>query len=388
MERAAKLEHSDLGAAIELYQLQLNSLRRIYQSSDDSIKKKVNELIVFLEKHIVRLQSSVQPSGKSSSHTAMIDTESLIVDRTELNVSWDDIIGLDDVVKMIKVSIILPLRQASLQSMLTPGILLYGPPGTGKTLLAKIIAKECGYAFFNVSPSSILNMFQGESEQRINQLFATARSRAPSVLFFDEIDSIGGTRKADHSHSILNQLLINMDGVISSSEKIIVIGASNMPWMLDDALRRRLTLNMYIPLPKNMYKLLVYCLKKYSFECEDATKLQSFANELIGYSGSDVANLCRIANLLVSQSANRYRIRNDGFYESVPPCEQCQDDDWVNLVQSESMCIHCMSYKMDVMDVPKDKLILRKMNLDDLNAAKREIIINPVDTTRYESFGL
>jgi SpoVK/Ycf46/Vps4 family AAA+-type ATPase len=273
----------------------------------------------------------------------------------------------------------MPLRQSHLVSSSMRGILLYGPPGTGKTLLAKVIAKESGYAFFNVTPSSILNMYQGESERRLNQLFDTARNHAPSVLFFDEIDSIGGSRRADHSHSVLNQLLINMDGVTSSS-KVIVIGASNRPWMLDDALRRRLTLNVYIPLPKDIYKLLVHCLKKYPFEETDG--LVAFADTLVGYSGADVENLCRIANIHVLKSANRYKIREDGFYESVQPCDQCMDG-----VKTDENCLHCMSYKMDVLEVPKDKLILRKMNLTDLEAARSQIIINRIDVSMYESFG-
>jgi SpoVK/Ycf46/Vps4 family AAA+-type ATPase len=137
--------------------------------------------------------------------------------------------------------------------MTTTGILFYGPPGTGKTLLAKAVAKESGYCFFNISAASLTSKWVGEGEKLLKGLFSIAAKKQPSLLFFDEIDAILSARKedeADHSRRLKTEFMIQTDGAATSAEdRVLILGATNRPWDLDDAVMRRMPKKIYIALP-------------------------------------------------------------------------------------------------------------------------------------------
>ncbi|XP_028942704.1 katanin p60 ATPase-containing subunit A-like 2, partial [Antrostomus carolinensis] len=155
------------------------------------------------------------------------------------NVKWDDIIGLDAAKRLVKEAVVYPIRYPQLfTGILSPwkGLLLYGPPGTGKTLLAKAVATECNTTFFNISASTIVSKWRGDSEKLVRVLFELARYHAPSTIFLDELESVmsqrGTASGGEHegSRRMKTELLVQMDGLARSDDLVFVLAASNLPW--------------------------------------------------------------------------------------------------------------------------------------------------------------
>uniref|UniRef100_A0ABM5FHX5 Peroxisomal ATPase PEX6 n=1 Tax=Pogona vitticeps TaxID=103695 RepID=A0ABM5FHX5_9SAUR len=160
------------------------------------------------------------------------------------SVSWQDIGGLQDVKKEILDTIQLPLEHPELLSLglRRSGLLLYGPPGTGKTLLAKAVATECTMTFLSVKGPELINMYVGQSEENVREVFARARAASPCIIFFDELDSLAPSRGRSGDSGgvmdrVVSQLLAELDG-LHSSRDVFVIGATNRPDLLDSALLR------------------------------------------------------------------------------------------------------------------------------------------------------
>ena len=175
-------------------------------------------------------------------------------------VDWDDVGGLDEAKRLLKEAAVLPLLIPDFFTGIREpwkGVLLFGPPGTGKTMLAKAVAATGKCAFFACSPAALLSKYHGESEKLARTLFAVARHHAPSVLFFDEIDALLSTRGAANEHEasrrLKSELLTLIDGVNTGGGEggkiVLVLAATNKPWDLDEAMRRRLERRIHIPLP-------------------------------------------------------------------------------------------------------------------------------------------
>ncbi|THU54052.1 hypothetical protein C4D60_Mb10t20950 [Musa balbisiana] len=221
----------------------------------------------------------------------MINTA--IVDRSPA-VKWDDVAGLDKAKQTLMEMVILPTKRRDLFTGLRKparGLLLFGPPGNGKTMLAKAVASESEATFFNVSASSLTSKWVGEAEKLVRTLFEVAVARQPSVIFMDEIDSVLSARVAnenDASRRLKSEFLVQFDGVTSKqNDFVIVIGATNKPQELDDAVLRRLVKRIYIPLPdENVRKLLL------------KNQLKGRPYSLPRYSGSDLQALCEEAAMM------------------------------------------------------------------------------------------
>lgn len=179
-------------------------------------------------------------------------------------VTWDDIAGLDAAKDIIQEAVILPLLRPDLFQGLRSipkGILLFGPPGTGKTLIGKCIASQSDAKFLSISASTLTSKWVGEGEKLVRALFAYARVHQPSVIFLDEIDSILKKRsdtEHESSRRLKTEFLIQFEGTntIQENDRVLLVGATNLPQELDDAARRRFTKRLYIPLPeKEVYNM-------------------------------------------------------------------------------------------------------------------------------------
>ena len=168
-----------------------------------------------------------------------------IVEVESSSIKINDVGGMDDVKRRLELAFFGPLRNPQMRKLygksLRGGLLLYGPPGCGKTFLARAVAGEMGAKFITVSIVDVLNMWIGNSERNLHEIFEAARRNAPCVLFLDELDALGHKRSQMTSTSmrtIGNQLLTELDGVDSNNDGVFVLAATNAPWDVDPALRR------------------------------------------------------------------------------------------------------------------------------------------------------
>ncbi|KAM0873706.1 hypothetical protein ACQ4PT_037903 [Festuca glaucescens] len=225
-----------------------------------------------------------------------------VIPPNDIGVTFDDIGALENVKETLKELVMLPLQRPELfcKGQLTKpckGILLFGPPGTGKTMLAKAVATEAGANFINISMSSITSKWFGEGEKYVKAVFSLASKISPSVIFIDEVDSMLGRRENPGEHEAMrkmkNEFMVNWDGLrTKDKERVLVLGATNRPFDLDEAVIRRFPRRLMVNLPdaSNREKILKVILAKE--ELGQDTDLESLANMTDGYSGSDLKNLC------------------------------------------------------------------------------------------------
>ncbi|XP_047908050.2 spastin isoform X3 [Anser cygnoides] len=220
-------------------------------------------------------------------------------------VKFDDIAGQDLAKQALQEIVILPsLRPELFTGLRAParGLLLFGPPGNGKTMLAKAVAAESNATFFNISAASLTSKYVGEGEKLVRALFAVARELQPSIIFIDEVDSLLCERREgehDASRRLKTEFLIEFDGVQSSGEdRILVMGATNRPQELDDAVLRRFTKRVYVSLPNEETRLILLrnLLSKQGSPLTQK-ELAQLARMTDGYSGSDLTALAKDAAL-------------------------------------------------------------------------------------------
>lgn len=238
------------------------------------------------------------------------------IDRSP-HVTWDSIAGLEQAKSLLEEAVVLPLVMPDyFQGIRRPwkGVLMFGPPGTGKTLLAKAVATQCETTFFSVSASTMASKYRGDAEKLVRLLFEMARFYAPTTIFFDEMDALGGKRGESSEHEasrrVKTELLVQMDGVGSAEEnsadpdsppkpkQVMVLAATNRPWDLDEALRRRLEKRIYIPLPGTEGREQLFEVNLKTVQKADDYRIAELVKLSDGYSGADVTNVCREAAMM------------------------------------------------------------------------------------------
>jgi len=217
------------------------------------------------------------------------------------NVKWDDVAGLGAAKEALKEAVILPVKFPQFftgKRKAWSGFLLYGPPGTGKSFLAKAVATEADSTFFSISSSDLVSKWMGESEKLVNQLFSMARDQSPSIIFIDEIDALCGSRgeggESEASRRIKTEILVQMQGVGNEGGRVLVLAATNTPYQLDQAVRRRFDKRIYIPLPEeharsHMFKVHVGDTP-HELTQEDFDSLGAHSE---GFSGSDIDHVVK-----------------------------------------------------------------------------------------------
>jgi cell division protease FtsH len=242
-------------------------------------------------------------------------------------VTFEDVAGVDEAVEEIKevVSFLKePGRFTRLGAKLPKGILLVGPPGTGKTLLARAVAGEAGVPFFNLSGSNFVEMFVGLGAARVRDLFQEAKTKAPCIIFIDELDSVGKNRAQgvymggnDERENTLNQLLTEMDG-FDPQVSIIIMGATNRPDVLDPALLRpgRFDRHILVDRPDLTGRIQIFKVHTRGHILEKSVDLQRLAAETPGFAGAEIANVCNEAALLASREG-RSEVSQKNFQDAI-----------------------------------------------------------------------
>jgi SpoVK/Ycf46/Vps4 family AAA+-type ATPase len=236
-----------------------------------------------------------------SASAGIDEADAYDAERTGLTLA--DVAGLTEVKERLEAAFLAPMRNPELRRLygksLRGGLLLYGPPGCGKTFIARAVAGELGARFIAVSFADIIDMFVGQSERNIHELFEIARRNAPCVLFLDEVDAIGQKRsQLRHTpmRSAVNQLLLELDDISGNNEGVFLLAATNHPWDVDSALRRPgrfdRTLLVLPPDAAAREGVFRYHLKDRPVAGIDLAKL---ARRTDGYSGADIAHICETA---------------------------------------------------------------------------------------------
>ncbi|KAM9383089.1 nuclear valosin-containing protein-like isoform 2-T2 [Phaethornis superciliosus] len=276
---------------------ELQRLLNLLKKQDPLAEEQLQKLCIEMNDFIVAL-SSVQPSAKREGFVTIPD------------VTWADIGALEDVREELTIAILAPVRnpeQFKALGLSSPaGVLLAGPPGCGKTLLAKAVANESGLNFISVKGPELLNMYVGESERAVRQVFQRARNSAPCVIFFDEVDALC-PRRSDHesgvSVRVVNQLLTEMDG-LENRQQVFIMAATNRPDIIDPAILRpgRLDKTLYVGLPPPKDRLAI--LKTITKDGTQPPLATDVSLEEIAYSqccdcytGADLSALVREASV-------------------------------------------------------------------------------------------
>lgn len=307
------------------------------------------------------------------------------------NIRWDDVAGLKMAKEALKEAVILPIRFPNLftgKRKPWKGILLFGPPGTGKSYLAKAVATEASNStFISVSSSNLVSKWLGESEKLVKNLFELARENRPSIIFIDEIDSLCSSRSDNESESarrIKTEFLIQMQGVGNDMENILVLGATNIPWVLDSAIRRRFEKRIYISLPDEDARLVMLKMNigdtPNNLTEED---LRTLANRTERFSGADISVFVRDALMQPVR-----KVQGATHFKRVRGPNPRNPDEMSNDLLTPCLPEEAGAIRMSWTEVPGDKLLEPKVSMSDMlkSLANAKPTVNEADLDKLRDF--
>jgi len=336
LEKVAEGTHGYVGA--DLAQLcteaALNCIREqleFIDIEDEVIDAEILDAMSVQQCHFDDAMKLISPSSLRETTVSVPD------------VKWADIGGLEDTKKRLIEMVVYPIQYPDIYAKFgqrpSRGALLWGPPGCGKTLLAKAIASECAANFISVKGPELLTMWFGESEANVRGVFDKARSAAPCVLFFDELDSIARSRGGSSGDAggagdrVMNQMLTEMDG-INPAKEIFFIGATNRPDIIDPAIKRpgRLDTMIFIDLPDFPARVSILKANLRKSPVDPSVDFEYIAEKTHGFSGADLSNIgkcaaqCAIRDV-VSREVARVRAKEEAREKAVAMGEEYNSDD-------------------------------------------------------------
>ncbi|RBI63903.1 AAA family ATPase [halophilic archaeon] len=305
LEEYADNTHGFVGADLESLAKEsaMNALRRIRPEIDlesEEIPADVLDSLQVTETDVKEALKGIEPSALREVFVEVPD------------VTWDDVGGLEETKERLRETIQWPLDYPEvfeeLDMQAAKGVLMYGPPGTGKTLMAKAVANESDSNFISIKGPELLSKWVGESEKGVREVFSKARENAPTVVFFDEIDSIATERGSGQGggsqvgERVVSQLLTELDG-LEELEDVVVIATSNRPDLIDSALLRpgRLDRHVHVPVPDETARRAIFEVHTRDKPLADDVDLDSLASDTEGYVGADIEAVCREAAMAASR---------------------------------------------------------------------------------------
>lgn len=292
--------------------------------------KDANELVLLAKQ--IKEKSKLSPSNEEKPLQKTSNDEDISSAKAaqwiiseKPNVRLDDVAGLEEVKRVIREDVLYAMNYADAFAMckIPPGsgALMYGPPGNGKTYIAKAIAGELDATFFSVSGSQIKSKYVGEAEKNMRALFEEAAKYPRAVIFIDEIHSLLG-RRGNEKIAVIDEFLVLADGIVERKNNLLILGATNYPWLLDDAVFRRLGHLIYVGMPDDAARKKIFELQFVGVPHENDFPFEHFAEKAKRFSGADIKQICSTAKKrsiarMVETSAKEPLITRQDVFDAI-----------------------------------------------------------------------